>query len=63
MILTSIDDSESHQITVDETAQTDWQARLQKGLRELDEGKGIELEAFLSRNRKRKRRIPKRPSR
>jgi prevent-host-death family protein len=55
-VLASAADFEGYLITVDETAQPDWRARLEKGVRELDEGKGIELDAFLKKSKKRKRR-------
>jgi len=54
-VLASAADFEGYLITRDEMAYPDWEARLEKGIRDLDEGKGIELEAFLKKIKKRKR--------
>lgn len=55
-VLASAADFEGYLITLDETAQPDWETRLAKGIRELDEGKSIELEDFIKKTKKRKRR-------
>jgi antitoxin YefM len=54
-ILASADDFEGLLITLDEMSYADWQEKLRRGIRELDEGKGIELEKFLAQEKRRKR--------
>jgi prevent-host-death family protein len=55
-VLASTEDFEGMLITLDEMTYPDWKAKLQRALRESKEGKGIELEAFLRKEKKRKRR-------
>jgi len=47
-------DLEGYLVTLDEMGQPDWHARLEKGIRELDEGRGIELEVFLRKLKRRR---------
>jgi prevent-host-death family protein len=55
-VLASAKDFEGYLIALDERLYPDWREKLSRGIRELDEGKSIELEAFLKKDKKRKRR-------
>lgn len=55
-VLASTEDFEGLLITLDEMTYPDWKARLRRAMKELNEGKHIELEAFLRKEKKRKRR-------
>ena len=46
---------EGELITRDEMSYPDWRARLERATRELDEGKGIELEEYLRKRKKNRR--------
>jgi hypothetical protein len=43
-------------MTLDEMSYPDWRKRLARAERELNEGKGIELEEYLKRRKKSRRR-------
>jgi prevent-host-death family protein len=55
-ILTSAEDFEGYLITLDEMSYPDWQEKLRRGLKQLEAGKGITLEDYLKKSKKRKRR-------
>jgi antitoxin YefM len=55
-VLASAEDFEGLLITLDEMTYPDWQAKVQRALAESKAGKGIELDEFLKREKKRKRR-------
>jgi prevent-host-death family protein len=55
-VLSSAEDFEGLLITLDEMTYPDWKTRLRRALRESQEGKGIELETYLRKEKKRKRR-------
>ncbi len=55
-VLASADDFEGYLVTLDEQSYPDWEARLRRAERETKAGKGIELETFLRREKKRRRR-------
>ena len=55
-ILASADDFEGYLATLDEMSYPDWQERLERAKREIRAGKTIELEAFLRKEAKRRRR-------
>ena len=54
-VLASADDFEGYLVTLDEQSYPDWEVRLRRAEREAKAGKGIELEAFLKREKKRRR--------
>jgi hypothetical protein len=43
-------------ILEDEMSYPDWREKLERGLRELEAGKGIELDAYLKQSKKTRRR-------
>jgi hypothetical protein len=47
-------------ILEDEMSYPDWQEKLERGLRELEAGEGIELEEYLKRSRKKQLRLKRR---
>lgn len=55
-VLLSADDFEGHLMTLDEMSYPDWRKRLARAERELREGKGIELDDYLKRRKKSRRR-------
>lgn len=55
-VLSSAKDFEGYLIALDEQSYPDARERLRRGIQQLDEGKSIELEAFLKKEKKRKRR-------
>ena len=55
-VLASAEDYEGFLVTRDEMSYPDWNARLARAKRESKAGKGIELEAFLKKQAKRRRR-------
>lgn len=55
-VLASAEQFEGLLIKLDETTYHDWREKLQRGLRDLAEGRFIELEDLLRREKKRKRR-------
>jgi prevent-host-death family protein len=55
-VLSSAEDFEGHLMTLDEMSYPDWQRRLARAERELREGKGIELNEYLKRRKKSRRR-------
>ncbi len=55
-ILASADQFEGYLITRDEQSYPDWRARLRRAKREAEEGKGIALETYLKKEKKRGRR-------
>jgi prevent-host-death family protein len=55
-VLASAEQFEGLLLKLDETTYPDWREKLQRGLRDLAEGRFIELEDFLKREKKRKRR-------
>jgi hypothetical protein len=44
----------------DEMSYPDWREKLERGLSELNAGKGIELETYLKQSRKNRRRLKRR---
>jgi prevent-host-death family protein len=55
-VLSSAEDFEGHLMTLDEMSYPDWPRRLARAERELREGKGIELDEYLKRRKKSRRR-------
>jgi prevent-host-death family protein len=55
-VLASAKDFEGYLIALDEESYPDWREKLRRGIEELDAGKSIELETFLKKEKKRKRR-------
>lgn len=55
-VLTTAEDFEGHLMTLDEMSYPDWQKRLARAERESREEKGVELEEYLKRRRKSRRR-------
>lgn len=55
-VLASADEFEGFLVTLDEQSYPDWQARLRRAEREGKARKGMELEAFLRKEKKRRRR-------
>jgi antitoxin YefM len=55
-VLASAEDFEGLLITLDEMSYPDWQTKLRRALRESKSGLGIELDAFLKKEKKRNRR-------
>ncbi len=55
-VLASADEFEGYLVTLDEESYPDWRARLRRANREARAGKRIELEAFLKKEKKRRRR-------
>ncbi len=56
-VLASAEHFEGYLVTLDEESYPDWEARLRRAKRESKAGAGIELEALLSKPRKRRRRV------
>src|SRR5450755_3204380 len=56
-ILLSAEDFESFLIPIDEKSYPDWRAKLARGLKQLNAGQGVELETFLKKEKKRRRRL------
>jgi PHD/YefM family antitoxin component YafN of YafNO toxin-antitoxin module len=55
-ILASAEDFEGYLIALDEMSYPDWQEKLRRGLKQLQAGKGITLDDYLKKSKKRKRR-------
>ncbi len=55
-ILASAEDFEGYLVTIDEKSYPGWQARLRRMIKESKAEEGIELEAFLKKQKKRRRR-------
>lgn len=55
-ILASAEDFEGYLVTLDEKSFPGWQARLRRMIKESKAEEGIELEAFLKKQKKRRRR-------
>jgi prevent-host-death family protein len=56
-ILVSAEEFESYLIPIDEKSYPDWRAKLARGLKQLNAGQGVELETFLKKEKKRRRRV------
>jgi prevent-host-death family protein len=56
-ILVSAEEFESYLIPIDEKSYPDWRAKLARGLKQLNAGQGVELETFLKKEKKRRRRL------
>ena len=56
-VLSSVENFEGHLMTLDEMSYPDWQKRLARAERESREGKGMELEEYLRRRKKSRRRV------
>lgn len=59
-VLASADDFEGYLVTLDEMSYPDSQERLARAKRDLDAGRGITLEAFLSKKQKQKQKQKRR---
>ncbi|MBI3406309.1 MAG: type II toxin-antitoxin system Phd/YefM family antitoxin [Acidobacteria bacterium] len=55
-VLSAAEDFEGMLATLEEMSYTDWQEKLERGKRDLDEGKGITLDAYMKKRAKRRRR-------
>jgi prevent-host-death family protein len=55
-VLTSAEHFKGLLITLDEMSYPDWQEKLRRGLKDLEEGNAIRLEDYLKKGKKRKRR-------
>ena len=54
-VLASAEDFEGLLITLEEMSYPDWQAKVRRGIQELDAGKGIELDKFRTKEKRHKR--------
>jgi prevent-host-death family protein len=55
-VLVSAADFEGYLIALDERTYPDWREKLRRGIKDLDEGRWIELGTLLKKEKKRKRR-------